>query len=330
MSDATVSRRRFISIAAAAGGTVALTAVAGARAPRSFTWKGVALGAEASLTLEHSDEAVAKTAIEACLAEVSRLEAIFSLHRADSALARLNRDGALEAAPADLRVLLAEALDLAAASDGAFDPTVQPLWELYARHFADQDADASGPRPDAVSQTLALIGWRNVAIDGGRISLRKRGMALTLNGIAQGYITDKVGDLLRALGFAHVLVNMGEHLALGPKWDGADWTVGIADPASPHTVFETVRLERGAVATSGSYRCSFDGAGRLGHILDPRTGVPARAASSVTVVANRATLADGLSTALSVVDASHWPRLLIGKDARVFRVPLGHETGAWL
>jgi len=324
-----LTHRRFISVLAAAGAAQCTSPRGLAASVRTFGWEGIALGAHASLTLQHPDEGAAKSAIAACLEEVARLEAIFSLHRPDSALVRLNACGRLDAAPADLRVLLTEALALAELSDGAFDPTVQPLWALYARHFSNPDADPEGPAPDAIGRAKALIDWRNVEIENAGIRLREPAMAITLNGIAQGYITDRVGALLQDRGFEHVLVNMGEQLALGPKWDGAAWRVGIANPAAPETVLTELSLVHGAIATSGGYGYRFDPAGRFTHILDPSTGAPARQWASVTVVTDRAAAADGLSTALTVAPAER-ASLILPQGATAYVVSAGSESGYWL
>jgi FAD:protein FMN transferase len=156
-TETRVNRRRFIAIAATACAGGALGAQRFPRENPTFVWKGVALGANASLTLEHDDEAEAKSAIEASLAEVSRLEQIFSLFQSDSALVQLNREGRIDDAPADLRILLAEALSVAKLSDGAFDPTVQPLWALYARHFGEAGSNPDGPAAEEISAALRLV-----------------------------------------------------------------------------------------------------------------------------------------------------------------------------
>ena len=324
-----LGRRRFIAIAAAIAGSGVLPRLSAAHEARTFSWRGVALGAEATLTLQHYDEAEAKSAIDACLAEVARLEAIFSLHRPDSALVRLNREGALLEAPADLRILLSEAIALAARTDGAFDPTVQPLWALYALHFSSGKSDAKRPSQTAIKEALGRVGWRRVALDAGGIKLLGSGMSLTLNGIAQGYITDKVGELLRARGFRHVLVNMGEQLALGPKWDGSAWQVGIQDPHDPNGLIGRLSLDGGAVATSGRYCCNSELPGLSSHILDPRTGEPASRFASVSVLAERATCADGLSTVLSLLPVGMWQSLL-GTTSRAYAVEAGSHTGYWV
>ena len=329
ISQQRLTRRRFISVLAAVGAAQLMSHRGLANAARTFSWEGIALGAHASLTLQHPDEGATKSAIAACLDEVARLEAIFSLHRPDSALTRLNARGRLDAAPADLRVLLAEAVELAERSGGAFDPTVQPLWALYARHFSSPGADPKGPAPDAIERAKALVDWRKVEIENAEIRLREPAMAITLNGIAQGYITDRVGDLLHNRGFDHVLVNMGEQLALGPKWDGTTWRVGVANPAAPETILTELSLSRGAIATSGGYGYHFDPARRFTHVLDPSTGAPAGQWASVTVIADRAAAADGLSTALTVARAELAPQIL-PHGAKVYVVSEGSAGGRWL
>jgi thiamine biosynthesis lipoprotein len=286
---------------------------------QSATWRGVALGAPAMLTLQHPSEAEAKDAISACLAEVARLEAIFSLYRTDSALVRLNEAGVLQNAPADLRILLARALSLGAQSGGVFDPTIQPLWQFYAEHTGP----GSSIDRDELGHVCDRVGWHKVRIEGTVIHFEQPGMAVTLNGIAQGYITDKVGDILRARGFEHVLVDMGEQLALGPKWDGAAWHVGIRDPESEGRVMETLSIRSGAVATSSNVS-----GGGFPHILNPQTGRPADEWSSITVVAPSATLADGLSTALTLLPLERWPTLL-SSGVHAYVTAPRQEQGFW-
>jgi FAD:protein FMN transferase len=134
-----------------------------------------------------------------------------------------------------------------------------------------------------------------------RIALALRGMALTLNGIAQGYITDRIVALLRAGGVEHSMVDMGESRALGSHPDGRAWEVGLADPDEPRRITETIPIIDLAVATSGGYRFRFDAQGRFNHLFDPKTGQSADRYRSVTVVMPTATAADALSTAFSLL-----------------------------
>jgi FAD:protein FMN transferase len=301
---AALTRRRFIGITAAAAGlsVVPIGTVAGAEADL-VTWRGHAMGAVATLQVHHPDRAAAERLIASALAEIRRLERIFSLYREDSALVALNRHGVLVAPPAELVDLLAASRHYFETTGGAFDPTVQALWTLHRDHFANPAADPLGPPLEARQAALKRVGLRRVAFDSNRISLPGRGMALTLNGIAQGYATDKVVEILRAGGVEHSLVDMGEPRAVGSRASGEPWRVGLADPERPLAIAETLEVVDRAVATSGGYGFRFDHEGRFNHLLDPRTGESAHLYRSVTVVHPRATAADALSTAFSFMPA---------------------------
>lgn len=294
-----MSRRRFITFIAAAASLPLLLRVGGAQA-RPVRWDGTALGAPASIQLYHTDEAQAHAAIAAGLAELKRLEAIFSVYRADSSISILNREGVLENAPSDFVAMLTRALSLASISDGVYDPTIQPLWQLYFRHFIASNPDPSGPAPRDLAAALDLVDWRAVEVDAGlnRVSFARPGMGLTLNSGAQGYITDRVADVLRAHGFDRMLVDMGEPRALSAKPDGSAWRIGIANPADPSCTVATLDVVDKCVSTSGGYGTLFDSAGAFTHIINTRTGSTVPALLGVSVVADSGTVADGLSTAM--------------------------------
>ena len=180
-----------------AGGAGAQGAI-GQGALRVTDWRGIALGAEARLILAHPDS---DRLVAAALDELARLERIVSLYRRDSELSRLNAAGMLDAPSTELVELLALAGLVHDATGGVFDPSIQPLWAAYAA------AGAEGRAPTDPERTAALarVGWEGVTVDPGRITLRP-GMALTLNGIAQGYIVQSTilpvdaAALSRALG----------------------------------------------------------------------------------------------------------------------------------
>ncbi len=283
------TRRRFLLIAAG-------TAFAGAtwgwpgEAKSRVTWRGMSLGARAQILIDHADRDAAEECLEACRREIDRLESEFSLFRSDSAIARLNASGRIDAPSGDLLQILSIAASVNAASGGFFDPTVQPLWEAYARFYTEASPRAASTL--RLEEALGRIGLRHIHFDAGRIAFARQGMALTLNGIAQGYITDRLAELFHARGFDHVLVDMGEIRAVGAQQDGRAWPVTIAGAN------RVVGLKDRALATSATLGTAFDHAGSVGHILDPRSGRPAMGRRQVTVAAPTATLADALSTAL--------------------------------
>jgi thiamine biosynthesis lipoprotein len=175
------------------------------------------------------------------------------------------------------------------------------LWDLYAGHFGGPNADPAGPSSVAIGHALARQGFDAVAFDPAQIRFLRPGMALTLNGIAQGYITDRVAELLRARGVVHTLVDMGETRALDGHPAGRPWSVGLKDPRVENGLLQELALDNQAIATSGGYGTQFDAAGRFNHIFDPATGGCATRYLSVSVVAPRATVADALSTAFSLM-----------------------------
>jgi len=293
-----LTRRRFLAISAA------LPMVAGlpASAAPVTRWQGVAMGAVATLRLAHPDAAAIATRV---WAEIDRLEAIFNLHRPDSALVRLNADGRLEAPPFELLECLGLCGAVHAASAGAFDPTIQPLWALYATSHAAGRAPAAA----AIRGTLHKVGWSGVAFDAGAVRLARPGMALSLNGVAQGYVADRVAALLAAEGLDDILIDTGEFRALGGQPGGGDWPIALQ--AGAQVLPGTVALRDRALASSAPRGTVFDAAGRVGHILDPQSGLPAATDwALITVTAPRAALADALSTAACLLTRAEIGALL--------------------
>lgn len=296
------SRRRAITLIAATASLPLLLAVGGSRS-RLLEWHGTTLGAPSTIRLYHDDEKRAQAAIDAGLAELARLEAIFSVYRADTVISALNRGGAVSDVPTDFLELLTHSVKLANLSGGIWDPTIQPVWQTYFRHFTGANPDPKGPAAADLARALALVNWREIEIDaaGRRVAFARPGMGLTLNSGGQGFITDKVAAVLAGYGFKNMLVDMGEPRALSTKPDGSAWKIGIANPADPSVAVAELDVVDKCVSTSGGYGTLFDDAGAFTHIIDPRDGHTAPRLLGVSVVADTATKADGLSTAMLLV-----------------------------
>ncbi len=317
-----LTRRRVLGLLA--------TSAAVLRSPMALTevpvtrWRGYALGAEAALTIRHPDRTRAGRAIEDCVAEIGRIEQVFSLYRRDSALTALNRAGALDDPPAALVDVLLFAARMSRVSDGAFDVTVQPLWEAFARQHGNPALLAL-----ALERARPLTGWRQLAVGSDRLAFDQPGMAATLNGIAQGYATDRIADRLRAHGFEHVLVDLGEFSAAGYRAEGEPWRIGVGWPDG-NGLATVLGLSDQAIATSSPLATAFDRDARNHHLFDPRTGRSARSWASVSVIAPTAMRADALSTAIAVApkDAAEtilktgrgWEAVLIDENDRIIRI----------
>ncbi|AEI38171.1 FAD:protein FMN transferase [Zymomonas mobilis] len=325
-----VTRRRAIALAAVAAGAagVPLLFRLGAQGDlREIVWHGTTLGASSTIKLYHKDEAFAQRAIDAALAELERMEAIFSVYRADSVISRLNSTGHIENAPAAFTELLTKALTVSKLTDGIFDPTIQPLWSVYFNHFMQENANPAGPSQQAIQQAMTHIGWQHIDIDvnKGRVAFNRPNMAITLNSIGQGYITDRVSHILRQHGFDSMLVDMGEPRALNSRPDGKPWHVGIANPADPSQAITEVNVRDKCVATSGGYGTLFDDAGKFTHIINPKTGLTVPAMFGVSVIAPTATIGDSLSTAMLLVPPAKRRDLLVagGGNKAIFVTPNG-------
>jgi len=302
-----VHRRRVIQLfaASAAFGLSPVPARAG-NALRH--WSGLAMGADASLTIRHEDAREAERLLWLARQEISRLESIFSLYRSQSALSRLNREERLNAPPQDLLGLLSLCGAIHRATEGAFDPAIQALWEYHAQTL-------SGVRPVDEEEFLWILdrsGWAHLEVSPDLITFQKPGAALTLNGIAQGYATDKVVALLRANGLEHVLASVGEIAAMGERAPDEPWRIGLNNPTEGEGPLQLI-LKDLAIATTAPLATTLDPAGRIGHIINPRSGLPAQSQwRQISVIHPSAAIADGLSTGMALLDKAAIERSLQG------------------
>ncbi len=292
----TLSRRRFISISAA-------SFLSAGAAQAETRWQGRALGADASILLRTARD-VADEVFSSVRAELRRIEALFSLYQPSSALVRLNSTGIASEPGSDFLALCQASSRMHALSKGRFDPTVQGLWQALAQGVPPGDAEAA-------------LGWHKVRYGPQGIRLGER-QSLTFNGIAQGFATDKIAELLRGFGLDDVLINIGEYRALG-----GPYKVGIADPEDGHIA--TVGLTGKAIATSSPSALLVGG---RHHILDP-IGKYAPRWSTISVVASSATLADAASTAFSLMARDDIVGVL-AKERSIREVHLHSAAGHYL
>ncbi|MGN6110808.1 MAG: FAD:protein FMN transferase [Kofleriaceae bacterium] len=306
-------RRAWIALALASA--LAAPAVAGpleppraAAAPELRDHKverhGQAMGTAISVYFWTRDDAAANRAADAVFAEMKRIDAQMTTWTPDSEVSRINAaagDHPVEVSESTFAVI-ERAQDIARRTRGVFDITVgafKGLWKF------DEDMDGTLPEPAEVKKRLALIGYRNVVLDKARrtVFLKKKGMSITLGGIAKGYAVDQCVKLLRDQGFTNFMVQAGGDMYIAGKKGTDPWMVGIRDPRSATgSYFAVAPIEDHSFSTSGDYERGFvkDGV-RYHHILDPRTGQPARATRSVTIRAHDAFTADAWSKVMFIL-----------------------------
>lgn len=317
MSAGRVSRRRFLTIAAGMSGALLVPGplFAGGTRPGAFSWKGQVLGAEAQLKLIAEDKQSAERIVSACLQEAGRLERIFSLFRPGSSIRTLNASGRLKNPPAELVEVLRAAERLSELSCGAFDVSVQPVWR-YLYYLAPVERarikNAGSVENAEFEELKALVDYRRILISPEEVSFADRGMEITLNGIAQGFITDRIAALLRQHGMTDVLIDFGEVYALGKNETRAPWRIGIRSSAGSEAG-KSLELQNQAIATSSAFGLS-DAPG-FSHLLDARSGESCRSYRSLSVIADSAAIADGLSTALSLLPRSRHGEILANYPA---------------
>jgi len=241
----------------------------------------------------------AKAATEAVFEELKRVDGLTSFHKS-SALTDVNLaagTGPVRTNP-ELLELIKHSLDLAVRTSGAFDPTLGPLSRLW--NFSGE-GEARIPAAEEVREALKRTGLHKVTVhpEAGTVSLAEKGMLLDLGGIAKGYALDRARLVLEKLGPTGALVNAGgDIVALGEKAPGELWRVGVQDPRNPRGIVAVAVIKDKYVVTSGDYErfIKKDGV-RYHHILDPRTGYPARGIQSVTVIANDGVTAQTMAKA---------------------------------
>lgn len=290
-----MKRRTFI--AATLGTIGASAACAWPSGERLHTGAALAFGTTMNIALVHADEDVARRAIAAALAAAQRVDRLMSIYHPASQVYRLNQDGVLHRPDPQLLAVLAQARELSWMTDGAFDITVQPLWRAYSA------AAARGALPAAavLRHARSMTGWRKMDFDERRVRFAHPGMAITLNGLAQGYAADMALAVVQAHGIRHALLDTGEFAGRGRKRRYKPWTLGVRDPRDPQALAATLHVNGCGVATSGDYETAFTPDYRHHHIFDPAAGDSPLELASVTVMAPSAMLADGLSTAFMVL-----------------------------
>jgi thiamine biosynthesis lipoprotein len=263
-----------------------------------------AMGTNVTVWLWAADERGAAQGAEAVFNEMKRLDKEMTTWDPKSEVSHINAaagDRPVTVSP-ETYAVIERAVDISRRSRGVFDITVgafKGLWRF------DEDMDGSTPNPADVKKRLALVNWKDIALDPRQktVLLRRKGMSITLGGIAKGYAVDRCVEILHKRGFNDFMLQAGGDLYVSGKKGNEPWMVAIRDPRGPtNTYFAVAPIEDHSFSTSGDYERGFvkDGI-RYHHILDTRTGQPAHASRSVTVRARDAFTADAWSKVMFIL-----------------------------
>jgi len=249
----------------------------------------------------------AHIAINQAFDEFRKVDRLLSIHREDSQLTRANKGGVVNS---ELKSVLNQALAISKQTQGAFDPTIRPLADLWG--FIKKEGYRL-PRSDELKPVMGKVDYRKVSIEKNRLQFAAQGMSIDPGGFGKGYAVDRAIGSLQKAGIKNAMVKAGGDLRViglppGEKY----WTVFIEDPQKKGNRPE-VHLRSGALSTSGNYENFFIEKGkRYGHLLDPRTGQPVEGIGSCTLVAPTCLESDAYTTAACVLGVKR-SRELMGK-----------------
>ncbi len=248
-----------------------------------------------TVTIYDGNDDILTGAMQLC----KKYENLFSKTIQSSDVYKINHSDGQAVTVSDETVeLLNIALQISEKSDGAFDPTVLPLVELW-----DITNSTSTPNNADILKAVSLVGYKNILTNGNTVTA-KNGAKLDLGGIAKGFIADKVTDYLKSQGVKSAIVNLGGNTVLLGQKQGKDFSVGVQKPfGKQNELCATVMLSDKTAVTSGTYQRYFEQDGRIyHHIIDPKTGHPTdNGLTAVTVVTDSSAVADGLSTACLIL-----------------------------
>jgi thiamine biosynthesis lipoprotein len=287
-----------------------------------------AMGSPCDIQLYAESLATAERVAAMAIADVGRLEALYSRYRSDSFLSAINR---VAAAGGSIRVgeetagLLNYAATCYRESDGLFDITSGILRRAW------RFGEGKLPDPARVRDLLGRVGWHKVRWVPPLLEFPHPGMEIDLGGVVKEYAVDRVASLCREAGVRHGLVNLGGDIRIiGPRPDGGPWRIGIRHPRRPGALLRTLLLHGGGVASSGDYeRCIILDGVRYAHVLNPTTGWPVRHLASVTVVGDLCVVAGSAST-IAMLKEEAGPAWLQGLGLPHLWVDVKGEVGGSL
>ena len=295
----------------------------GGREPAALVFSGQTMGTSYHVKIVPGDVPVPEDLEAGVFAALDAVDRAMTTYDDQSELMRLNRAPVGEAVP--LSPALAEVLAISRRvyrdSNGAFDPTVGPLVDLWG--FGPAPGGDRVPSQGQIDALRASLGYDGLGLDiDPPRATRLRDIRLDLSAVAKGYGADRAAAYLRGLGFDNFMVEVGGEMALaGRNAEGKPWQVAVETPTSDgRGIQRIIGVSAGGVATSGDYRNYFERDGvRFSHTIDPRSGRPiSHGLASATVIMPTAAEADALATAFMVMGEAAALQLAEARDIPLF------------
>ncbi len=261
------------------------------------------MGTDLKMTISGVDERTANAAFAAAVKEMERIEQEMSEWRDGTDVSEINRLAGIRPVkvPSELIKMVSSAIVVSELTHGAFDiswAAMRGVWDFRPGH-------ERVPDKAEVAQRLKLVDYRDIVVDPAKstIFLKRKGMAIGLGAIAKGYAVDKAMEKFVKAGVRNAIIRAGGDMRVqGTDENGMPWVIGIKNPRKRNTLIAKLPVSNISVSTSGDYERFFIKDGVLyHHIMDPRTGYPARGCQSVTILAPDTMTSDALSTSVFVL-----------------------------
>lgn len=284
------------------------------------------MGTIFDVTVIGDNEKVIEAVVVKAFDEIKRIDGLMSRYKEGSEVSLVNKNAGIAPVKVgqELIEVLKEARKISELSDGAFDVTIGPLTNLWA---FDMGKDVVPPE-EKIEELRRLVNYRKLKIDeaASTVFLEEKGMMIDVGGIAKGYSVAKAMKVFEDAGIKNVIINAGGNLNLRGTKRGKPWKIGIQEPRDEKKLLGVLNITDTSVSTSGDYQRYFvkDNI-RYHHILDPKTGYPAKGLMSVTVTGRNETMTDALSTAVFVLGAEKGAALMKKMGAEGVIVAEGEE-----
>jgi thiamine biosynthesis lipoprotein len=278
----------------------------------SYSKDTLLMGGAFAFTALHANREVAKNAVNLGIAEVARIEALISSWQVSSQTSEINRNAGKQPVLVDKELfnLIERSLKISQLSQGYFDISFASIDKIWS--FKGQSQEM--PSDSLLAASVAYINYKDIVLNKatGTVFLKNPGMKIGFGAIGKGYAADKAKEVMLALGIEDGVVNAGgDLLAWGYKGNGKVWSIGIADPNDKNRVLSNIEITNQAIVTSGDYeKYVLINDERYGHIINPKTGLPAKGIFSVTIIANSAEIADALATTVFVLGPEEGLKLI--------------------